>query len=102
MDVSISLIDLRPSLDNNNVDLSIMLQIFALAIAIAPCLVSAALFPPDTLVKMIDAKGFKKAMKANVGPIGLSLTQGIMMLSIYSGNKYGGFRCTLVWCTSLS
>jgi len=42
-----------------------MLQILALAFVIAPSLVSAALFPPDTLVKMIDAKGFKKAMKAN-------------------------------------
>jgi len=52
-------------LDNNNVDLSIMLQILPFAIAIATSFVSAALFPPDTLVKMIDAKGFKKAMKAN-------------------------------------
>lgn len=32
-----------------------------------PSMVSAAIFPPDSLVKMIDAKGFKKAMKANVG-----------------------------------
>jgi len=42
-----------------------MLQILTLACAIAPSLVSAALFPPDSLVKMIDAKDFKKAMKAN-------------------------------------
>jgi protein disulfide-isomerase A6 len=40
-------------------------QILAFAFAMAPSLVSAALFPSDTLVKMIDAKGFKKAMKAN-------------------------------------
>ena len=42
-------------------------QILAFAFALAPSLVSAALFPPDSLVKVIDAKGFKKAMKANVG-----------------------------------
>jgi len=40
-------------------------QILAFAFAIAPSLVSAALFPPDSLVKVIDAKGFKKAMKKN-------------------------------------
>ena len=36
------------------------------ALASAPNFVSAALFPKDSLVKMIDAKGFKKAMKENV------------------------------------
>lgn len=45
------------------------LHILALAFALAPPLVSAAIFPPDSLVKVIDAKGFKKAMKANVGPV---------------------------------
>ena len=73
-------------------------KILTLAFALAPSLVSAALFPPDSLVKVIDAKGFKKAMKANVGPVDFSWTRG-MTLIIYSGNKYGGFRCTLVWCT---
>ncbi|TBU45416.1 hypothetical protein BD309DRAFT_956311 [Dichomitus squalens] len=38
---------------------------FALAVALTPSLSSAAIFPKDTLVKMIDAKGFKDAMKAN-------------------------------------
>lgn len=75
-----------------------MLSYKFLAFALAPSLVSAALFPPDSLVKVIDAKGFKKAMKANVGLIYFSWTQG-MILIIYSGNKCGGFRCTLVWCT---
>lgn len=42
-------------------------QILAFVFAVVPSLVSAAIFPPDSLVKMIDAKGFKKAMKANVG-----------------------------------
>lgn len=73
-------------------------QILALAFALAPSLVSAALFAPDSLVKVIDAKGFKKAMKANVGLVDFSSTRG-MILTIYSGNKYGGFCCTLVWCT---
>lgn len=47
-------------------------QILTLAFALAPSLVSAALFPSDSLVKVIDAKGFKKAMKANVGLVDFS------------------------------
>ncbi len=39
---------------------------FVLVVALTPSLASAALFPKDTLVKQIDAKGFKKAMKENV------------------------------------
>ncbi|KAI1790266.1 hypothetical protein LXA43DRAFT_1017218 [Ganoderma leucocontextum] len=38
---------------------------FALVVALTPSLASAALFPKDTLVKQIDAKGFRKAMKEN-------------------------------------
>lgn len=38
---------------------------FALAVALTPSLASAALFPKDTLVKQLDAKGFRKAMKEN-------------------------------------
>ena len=74
-------------------------QLLALGFAMAPSLVSAAIFPPDSLVKMIDAKGFKKAMKTNVGFVDSFWTRG-MVLIFYSGNKYGGFRCTLVWRTS--
>ncbi|KAF8888079.1 hypothetical protein BD779DRAFT_1525488 [Infundibulicybe gibba] len=40
-------------------------QILALTIALSSQLASAAIFPSDTTVKMLDAKGFKKAMKAN-------------------------------------
>ncbi|KAF8196834.1 hypothetical protein K438DRAFT_1673052 [Mycena galopus ATCC 62051] len=36
-----------------------------LSLVFAPALVSAAIFPPDSLVKMLDAKSFRKAMKAN-------------------------------------
>lgn len=71
-------------------------QILAFAFLLAPSLVSAALFPSDSLVKVIDAKGFKKAMKANVGMV---VFLGGMTLIIYLGNKSCGFRCTLVWCT---
>ena len=62
----------RTSLGNNNTEISIMLspKTLALAFALAPSLISAALFPSDSLVKVIDAKGFKKAMKANVGFVG--------------------------------
>nr|VWP02238.1 Indoleacetamide hydrolase (IAH) (EC (Indole-3-acetamide hydrolase) [Ganoderma boninense] len=38
---------------------------FALVVAMTPSLASAALFPKDTLVKQLDAKGFRKAMKEN-------------------------------------
>ncbi|OSD05370.1 hypothetical protein PYCCODRAFT_1432532 [Trametes coccinea BRFM310] len=36
-----------------------------LAIALTPSLASAALFPSDTVVKMLDAKDWKKVMKEN-------------------------------------
>ncbi|KAJ6624861.1 thioredoxin-like protein [Mycena sp. CBHHK59/15] len=36
-----------------------------LSLVFVPSLVSAGVFPPDSLVKMLDAKSFKKAMKAN-------------------------------------
>ncbi|KAF9465620.1 hypothetical protein BDZ94DRAFT_1159654 [Collybia nuda] len=45
--------------------LSGQLQLLALTLALAPSFASAAIFPKDSLVKMIDSKGFKKAMKAN-------------------------------------
>lgn len=38
-----------------------------LSLVFVPAFVSAGVFPPDSLVKMLDAKTFKKAMKANVG-----------------------------------
>lgn len=41
-------------------------QLLAVYVALAPVFVSAALYPKDTLVKQLDAKGWKKAMKANV------------------------------------
>ena len=41
-------------------------QLLALSLAISPSLVSAAIFPENTLVKMLDHKGFKNAMKENV------------------------------------
>ncbi|KAG6917103.1 hypothetical protein DXG01_003923 [Tephrocybe rancida] len=40
-------------------------QLAALALLLAPSLASAAIFPKDSLVKMLDPKGFRKAMKAN-------------------------------------
>lgn len=42
-------------------------QLLALTLAMVPALVSAAIFPADTTVKMLDAKSFKKVMKVNVG-----------------------------------
>ncbi|KAL0954139.1 hypothetical protein HGRIS_005279 [Hohenbuehelia grisea] len=45
--------------------LSSTMQLVTLALALAPSLASAALFPKDSQVKMLDAKAFKKAMKVN-------------------------------------
>ncbi|KAG2144324.1 thioredoxin-like protein [Suillus clintonianus] len=41
--------------------------IFYLAtlLALLPAIVSAAIFPPDTKVKMLDPKGFRRAMRSN-------------------------------------
>ncbi|TFY70246.1 hypothetical protein EVG20_g2752 [Dentipellis fragilis] len=40
-------------------------QLLALSLALAPSVVSAALFPSNSLVKFLDAKSWKQAMKAN-------------------------------------
>jgi len=40
-------------------------QLLALTLALVPSFAAAAIFPPDSLVKMLDAKGFRKAMKEN-------------------------------------
>ena len=41
-------------------------HLLALTLALVPSYVSAAMYPKDSLVKMIDARGFKNAMKENV------------------------------------
>jgi protein disulfide-isomerase A6 len=40
----------------------------ALTLTLAPSLVSAGMFPKDSLVQMLDHKTFKTAMKKNVSP----------------------------------
>jgi len=45
--------------------LSSTAQLAAIALALAPSLVSAAIFPKDSIVKMLDPKGFRQVMKAN-------------------------------------
>jgi protein disulfide-isomerase A6 len=42
------------------------IQLATLVLAMAPSLVSAGMFPEDSLVKALNHKTFKKAMKANV------------------------------------
>ncbi|KAI0317228.1 hypothetical protein OF83DRAFT_1190790 [Amylostereum chailletii] len=42
-----------------------LVNLLALTLTLAPSLVSAALFPPDSLVKKLEAKDFKKVMKEN-------------------------------------
>ncbi|THU97674.1 hypothetical protein K435DRAFT_965318, partial [Dendrothele bispora CBS 962.96] len=41
------------------------LQLLTLALALTPSLVSAGIFPKDSVVKMLDPKGFKQALKPN-------------------------------------
>jgi protein disulfide-isomerase A6 len=36
------------------------------ALVIVPSLVSASLYPKDSLVKMVDTRGFRNALKENV------------------------------------
>lgn len=43
-------------------------QLLALSV-LAPVLVSAALFPADSTVKMLNPAGFRKALKENVSGI---------------------------------
>ena len=55
----------HPFVSTTPVMFSQSIQYFILVLALAPSLVSAAIFPKDSKVKMLDAKGFNKAMKAN-------------------------------------
>ena len=47
-------------------------QLLTLVLAVAPAVVQAGLFPEDSLVKMIDAREFRKVMKENVSRRGPS------------------------------
>jgi protein disulfide-isomerase A6 len=42
-------------------------HLLALALTLTPSLVSAALYPKDSPVKIIDTRGFRNALKENVG-----------------------------------
>jgi protein disulfide-isomerase A6 len=41
-------------------------HLLAVVLALSSSFVSAALYPKDSLVKMIDQRGFRNAMKDNV------------------------------------
>jgi protein disulfide-isomerase A6 len=75
-----------------------LLQIFALTLALAPSLASAAIFPKDTHVKMLDAKSFKKAMKKNVSHI--NVCHWLVLNAKVLGNKRCRVCRAMVWCTS--
>jgi protein disulfide-isomerase A6 len=47
-----------------------------LVLALSPALAYAALFPKSSKVKVVDAKGFKKAMEVNVSTVELSFCEG--------------------------
>ena len=44
-----------------------LLSHVAALLVLLPAIVSAAIFPPDTKVKMLDPRGFQRAMRSNVG-----------------------------------
>lgn len=72
-------------------------QALALTLALVPSLVSAAIFPPNTKVKMLDATSFHKVMKKNVRMRrcvhGLHCT-----LNKTIGIEHGCVRRAMVWC----
>lgn len=75
--------------------MKLTLQLFALALV--PSLVSGAIFPLDSHVKMLDPKSFKKALKTNVSRrVGLSREIGVSDSQIE--NELGCFCSALVWC----
>ena len=74
---------------------------FALTLALTPSLASAALFPSNTLVKQIDAKGFKAAMKENVRGTTFLALSGFTYSPNAAANERRGIRSALVWGTSL-
>ena len=79
-------------------------QLLALSLALSPSVVSAALFPENTLVKMLDHKGFKNAMKENVCMLCFLVILWLFHLLIISlvreDDFYGRVRSTLVWALS--
>ena len=75
-------------------------HLLALTLVLAPLLASAAIFPKGTHVKMLDAKGFKKAMKRNVWPPSYSPPLDPAYPKTL-GNKRRRVRRAMVWCESL-
>jgi len=73
------------------------LILLVLFLAMVPSLVYAALFPSNSMVKMLDEKGFRKAMKANVSRVGFLLGQGVLTFGLLA-NGCGCVCCALVWC----
>jgi protein disulfide-isomerase A6 len=52
-------------------------NLLVLSLALIPSLVSAAIFPSNSIVKMLDEKGFRKAMKTNVSRLGAVFEAGV-------------------------
>lgn len=72
-------------------------QALALALALVPSLASAAIFPKNSKVKMLDATSFHKVMKKNVR-MRCSLHGPDHMLNKTIGIEHGRVRGALVWC----
>lgn len=74
-------------------------QLLTLALALAPSLVAAAIFPADTRVKMLDAKKFKKVMKENVHVVLLLLLQIRVNSVSLLADQCRCVCCSVVRCT---
>ena len=61
-----------------------------------PAIVSAAIFPPNTKVKMLDPKGFQRTMRSNVGELEYLFTVELIAF-IQPENQRCCICRTLVW-----
>lgn len=90
------------SLSSHRFTTMLLPPLLAATLALAPALVSAGLFPKDSLVKMIDAKQFKKVMKENVRCVHTHFVVIPYSSSAILANKHRSVRSAMVWGMSLS
>ena len=68
----------------------------AVTLAFAPTIVSAGIFPKDSLVKMIDSKGFREAMKENVRCVCAGSALSWFLTLPFAANEHCGVHSALV------
>lgn len=73
-------------------------KLLAVALAASPAMVSAAIFPSNTQVKMIGPKGFREALKENVCLYLEWFMVGEADCLLYVDHECCCIRRSLVWC----